>query len=243
MRVLLTLLAMLVLPPAAGAIPPPDPARFELEISNFFDLPDTVRPPPAGAIVFYGSSSIRMWHRRLGPDFAPFEVVGRGFGGSTMSDAAHFVDRVVVPLKPWAVVLYEGDNDIDNGRTPGEVVRDFSRLATRLRARLPNVRLYVLSIKPSPARWTKWPAMQETNARLKALCRRGGWMKFVDVATPLLGSDGLPRPDQFEGDGLHLGWRGYETWRNVIFDVIRKDDEWAARHVQRRPLHVYIPER
>jgi lysophospholipase L1-like esterase len=160
-----------------------------------------------------------------------------------MSDAAHFVDRVVVPLKPWAVVLYEGDNDIDNGRTPGEVVRDFSRLATRLRARLPNVRLYVLSIKPSPARWTKWPAMQETNARLKALCRRGGWMKFVDVATPLLGSDGLPRPDQFEGDGLHLGWRGYETWRNVIFDVIRKDDEWAARHVQRRPLHVYIPER
>ena len=69
-----------------------------------------------------------MWQPRLAADFPGITVVGRGFGGSTMGEAVHFVPRVIAPLAPRAIVLYEGDNDVDVGRTPDEVMADFDSL-------------------------------------------------------------------------------------------------------------------
>ena len=220
MRFVLAFLLLLAAPARAATVPPPDPARFAADI-RAFEVADSLAPAPRAAIVFYGSSSICMWHDRLATDFAPLRVVGRGFGGSTMSEAAHYFDRVVVPLLPSTVVIYEGDNDIEMGRTPGEVVRDFVRLSGRLHAKLPRTRLVVLSLKPSPARWVNWPAMRATNARLAALCRRDpARMKFVDLATPLLGSDGQPRPELYLEDRLHLAPACYDAWRGTLFPIL-----------------------
>ena len=233
MRFVLALLLFATFPAHAAAVPPPDPARFEEEIRAFARA-DSLAHASRGAIVFYGSSSIRMWHDRLADDFAPFVVIGRGFGGSTMSEAAHFVDRVIVPLRPWAVVLYEGDNDIEMGRTPDELIRDFARLTARLRAKHPATHVFVLAIKPSEARWARWPQAQEANARLAALCRRSPErMTFVDVATPLLGPDGRPRPEMYLADRLHLAAAGYDAWRDALFPVLRDAAERAER--ERRP--------
>ncbi len=220
MRFFLALL-LLALPARASAVPPPDPARFAGEI-RAFAVGDSLAPVPRNALVFYGSSSIRMWHDRLAADFAPLSVVGRGFGGSTMSEAAHYVDRVVAPLHPWGVVLYEGDNDIEMGRTPEQVVAAFDLLVAKLRTKLPKVHVFMLAIKPSGARWAKWPAMQATNSMLEAICRRpGSRMTFVDVATPLLAADGVPRPAMYLGDRLHMTPAGYDAWRSVLGPVLR----------------------
>jgi lysophospholipase L1-like esterase len=203
-------------------VPPPDPRRFESEILAFAAA-DSAALPPIGTVVFYGSSSIRMWHDRLAADFDPLPVVGRGFGGSTMSEAAYWVDRVVAPLRPWAVVLYEGDNDIEMGRSPEQVVADFDLLAAKLRSSVPGVHLFVLSIKPSGARWKKWPAMQATNALLTAACRRPySQMTFVDVAIPLLDRNGHPRPEMYLADRLHLSPQGYDSWRDVLQPVLHE---------------------
>lgn len=221
MRFVLALLLVLAAPARALAVPPPDPARFAEEIRAFARA-DSAGIAEVRPVVFYGSSSIRMWHDRLAADFAPLPVVGRGFGGSTMSEAAFWVDRVVAPLRPWAVVLYEGDNDLEMGRTPDEVLRDFDLLVAKLRATSPSTHLFVLSIKPSEARWAKWPAMRETNARLAAVCARSPErMTFVDVARPLLGDDGRPRPEMYLEDRLHLTARGYDAWRSRLIPVLQ----------------------
>lgn len=205
---------------------PPDPRRFESEILAFAAA-DSAARPPEGAVVFYGSSSIRMWHDRLAADFAPLRVVGRGFGGSTMSEAAWWVDRVVAPLRPWAVVLYEGDNDIEMGRLPTHVVADFDLLVAKLRTKVPGVRIFVLSIKPSGARWAKWGKMQATNAMLAAACGRpDSRMTFVDVATPMIWG-GLPRPEMYLEDRLHLTPAGYDAWRSVLQPKLREAAEVA----------------
>ena len=233
MRFVLAFLLFAAFPAHAVAVPPPDPARFAEEIRAFVRA-DSLEPAPRGAIVFYGSSSIRMWHERLADDFTPFVVMGRGFGGSTMSEAAHHVDRVIVSLDPWAVVLYEGDNDIEMGRTPGELVRDFVRLTARLRAKRPATHVFVLAIKPSEARWARWPQAQEANARLAALCRRSpDRMTFIDVATPLLDRDGRPRPEMYLADRLHLSAPAYDAWRDALYPVLREAAERAER--ERRP--------
>jgi len=46
-----------------------------------FGAEDAMVPPPRGAVLFIGSSSIRLWYM-LEADFAEVAVINRGFGGS-----------------------------------------------------------------------------------------------------------------------------------------------------------------
>jgi hypothetical protein len=55
-------------------------------------------------IIFYGSSSIRRW-KTLSQDFVGYPVVNCGFGGSRLSDCLRYLSRLVLHLKPAAVVL------------------------------------------------------------------------------------------------------------------------------------------
>lgn len=41
-------------------------------------------------------------------------------------------------------------------------------------------------------------------------------MTYVDVATPMLGADGRPRPELFVEDDLHLNETGYGVWESVL---------------------------
>lgn len=76
---------------------------------GMFEEADRQNPPPKGAVLFIGSSSITMW-TDLADDFPSTTVINRGFGGSEIADATYFVDRIVAPYQPKTVVLYAGDN-------------------------------------------------------------------------------------------------------------------------------------
>jgi lysophospholipase L1-like esterase len=206
-------------PASGGGAPAPDPARLEGEVRAFEER-DAESPPPADAILALGSSSVRFWHATIREDLAPLPIVPRGFGGSTMSDALHFVDRLVVPVRPRAILLYEGDNDIEMGMSPGRVVDDFRKLVAAVRAHRPDTRFYVMSIKPSPARWSVWPAMREANRRLERECAVDSGLVWIDVAGPMLGDDGRPRPEIFLPDSLHLDALGYEVWTAAVRPVL-----------------------
>ena len=41
-------------------------------------------------------------------------------------------------------------------------------------------------------------------------------LTFVDIGKPLLGPDGMPRPELFRADGLHLNEDGYHAWNEVL---------------------------
>ncbi len=217
------LLVSLAVPGAALAVAPPDPARFATDIQAF-TIADSTAPAPRGGVVFYGSSSIRFWHPRLATDFPRITVVGRGFGGSTMPEAVHWLPTIVTPLAPRALVLYEGDNDIEMGRTPDEVMADFDSLLARLPRR---TRVYVIAIKPSAARWERWSQMREVNRRFAARCKKEKKRLFyIDIATPMLGWDGRPRSALFLEDRLHLNAAGYDLWRDVVGKAIKREKEF-----------------
>jgi hypothetical protein len=54
-------------------------SKWESEIAAF-ERADRTAPPPKGAILFIGSSSIRLW-KTLASDFPDKQVINRGFGG------------------------------------------------------------------------------------------------------------------------------------------------------------------
>jgi len=191
----------------------PDPARFDAQI-RAFDEWDRKNAFPREAVLFVGSSSIRMWP--TAQKFPGVPVVNRGFGGSHVSDVNHFADRIVLKYSPRLIVFYAGDNDIEAGKPPQQVFDDIQEFVTLVHERLPETNIIYLPIKPSLARWPKWPQMQDVNSRVEKFSQRNDRLIYVDTATPMLGNDGQPRPDLFLDDGLHLNARGYRLWTKVL---------------------------
>src|SRR5438046_721802 len=113
-----------------------DFAKWEPEIAAY-EAADRANPPPKGAILFIGSSTIRLW-TTLQQDFSRHKVINRGFGGSEIADSTHFADRIVFPYEPKQIFLRAGNNDIHNGRLPGEVAADFADFARTVHERLPR---------------------------------------------------------------------------------------------------------
>ena len=62
-------------------------------------------------IVFYGSSSFRLWNN-LNEDFKSYNVLNYGFGGAFIEDCIRYFDRLFSNINPIAFVLYIGGNDL-----------------------------------------------------------------------------------------------------------------------------------
>lgn len=192
-----------------------DPTRFDSAIAAF-EAADSTSPPPTGAIVCIGSSSMRGWHKRIAEDLQPLTVIPRGFGGSTYYDALHYADRIVLQYEPRAVLVYEGDNDVAAGIPAQQIEATFRAFVTRLRARLPEVRIYAIGAKPSIARWDMWPQMVEANSLVQAVCDADPQLTYIDVADVMLQPDGTPRPEIFVDDMLHMNDAGYDAWTQAV---------------------------
>ena len=180
-----------------------------------FEASDRTNLPPQKAILFIGSSSIRLW-KTLAQDFPKHRVINRGFGGSELSDAAHFADRIVIPYKPKLIVVYAGGNDIHFGKTPETVLADFKTFVDKVHKALPSTRIAWISIAPNPARWSEVEKVRAANAAVAAFARRQGKVEYIDVFSHMLGADGLPRPEIFSADRLHMNERGYALWTQIV---------------------------
>src|SRR5687767_6724273 len=180
-----------------------------------FEASERTNPPPSKATLFVGSSSIRLW-TNLAQAFPKHRVINRGFGGSEISDSVHFVDRIVIPYKPARIVMYAGGNDIHAGKTPETVLADFKEFVAKVHAALPRTRIAWISIAPNPARWSEVQQVREANRLVAAYARRQRNVEYIDVFTHMLGRDGLPRPEIFSPDRLHMNERGYALWTQIV---------------------------
>jgi len=206
--------------PIMAQISDPDPKRFSEEIEAFM-LWDSKNSFNENAILFVGSSSIRLWSTAF--YFPEFLVINRGFGGSHISDVNHYYEQIVKKYKPARIVFYAGDNDIADGKSPQQVLKDFKHFAGRVEQDFPNTRVYYLPIKPSISRWQFWPLMSETNTMIQQLIQKKANFTYVDTATPMLNAAGEPNPDLFVKDILHLNTRGYQLWSKILLPFLEKN--------------------
>ena len=188
--------------------------RWEPSIKAFEDQDQKTLPTKQGN-VFVGSSSIRLW-KTLAQDFPRHRVLNRGFGGSEMTDSVHFADRIILPYEPRMVVLYAGGNDLNAGQPPEKVIADFQAFATKVRARLPAAEIAYISSAGNPARWAQVEKVKAVNAEIEAWLKEQPRTKFINVFARMLGDDGLPRPEIFVADKLHMNAEGYKLWTEVI---------------------------
>ena len=199
---------------AAGQAKAQAKIPFENEILAF-EASDRTNPPPKEAILFIGSSSIRLW-KTLARDFPKHKVINRGFGGSQISDSVNFADRIVFPYRPRQIVLYAGANDINGGKSPDRVFADYKAFVAKVHSALPTTRITYISIAPNPARWAQVERVRAANRLIADHIKTDSRLGFVDVFAEMLGPDGQPKPDIYVADRLHMNTKGYELWTGIV---------------------------
>ncbi len=195
---------------------------FAEEIRKFAQA-DAAIPPVAGQIVLYGSSTFRFWKTaETDCAFGNLKVVNRGFGGSQTVDALRYFERVIVPHRPRYLFFYEGDNDINAGKSVDSVYQDIRLFVQKVRGQLPDTRLVIFSIKPSPSRLAVLDKQRVLNKRLKRLAKRTKNTYYLDITKPLLDASDKPNPALFIQDMLHMKPEGYVLWAQKVQWFLKK---------------------
>jgi lysophospholipase L1-like esterase len=204
----------------AAVLQPADAERFAKWEKDVAGIEKKLKDSKPGGVLFYGSSSIRLWD--LSKSFPEKGYLNAGFGGSEICDCTHFVPRLVTPFQPKTIVFYAGDNDINGGRKPEQVAADFKAFSAAVHKDLPKCRILWLPVKPSVARWAKFEVQKQANALVKDFCDSDPRLGFIDAVGSLLGSDGKPVAEFFVKDGLHLSPAGYEKWTPLVKSALEK---------------------
>ena len=188
-----------------------DPNRFQFVINGFSKM----EIPDGDLIVITGSSSVRFWGT-VQEDCADEKIINTGFGGSEASDLLYHLDAAVLRFKPVKVFIYEGDNDINSGKTPETILKTMSQIVGKIRSSLPETQIYIIGTKPSPARWQYEPGYLAVNKLLSDYAEQQEQVSYIDVWNPMLNDAGRPKPHIFIGDSLHMNPKGYAIWTEAI---------------------------
>lgn len=195
-----------------------DPLVWEEDIVAFEAL-DAAGAPPRDAILFVGSSSIRLWHT-LTEDMAPLPVIQRGFGGARMHDVVHYADRIITPYRAHAIVIFVGANDIKFSDTPMDaaavIEQGLETLLRTIRREQPTVEVFYIAITPTIVSWEKFEAVEAANASAEAVLAQDPHAHFIATADLFLDENGEPDKTLYQFDGLHLSTEGYALWTGRI---------------------------
>ena len=195
----------------------PSVKGFEPEIARFDSL-NAAEDYPANAILFAGSSSIRLW-TTIREDMAPYPVIQRGFGGAKIEDLAFYLHRIVYPLNFRAIVFFAGTNNITgsgNDMLADSVVYWINLINHQVRRKYPIVPIFWIAITPVNSRIKAIDKVFAMNRQIKSICEENKKMYFIDTEKSFLGADGKPRAELFIDDQLHLNREGYLLWTSLI---------------------------
>jgi hypothetical protein len=204
-----------------------------VEVDRFVEA-DRAAPPAPCQVLFVGSSSIVKWKESLASDMTPIPVINRGFGGSHTEHVNRWFDELVAPYRLRAIVFYEGENDIDAGKSVDKVVADFDEFMARKTQVLGKTPVYFISLKPSKLRFAQLSLQSQVNDAIRSRASHRADLHYIDVVSPML-ENGRPK-DIFSSDGLHMTPQGYAIWTRAVRAAMLPNteaEERSCRHTDR----------
>jgi acetyl esterase/lipase len=185
---------------------------------------------PRPRVVFMGDSITDNWVHG-DPTLFANGIVGRGIGGQTSPQMLARFRQDVVALRPRAVHIMAGTNDIA-GNTGPTTFEDYQHniLAMIDLARANDIAVIVAAIPPSRKLFWRGdldprPQIRQWNEWLRALAFGRG-LTFVDYGVVLGDPDGGMRPD-VGNDGVHPHRLGYARMRPLAERAIAEAVERA----------------
>ena len=210
------IIALLACSPLKSYRELPEVKAWEPEIEKLI-TPGQTEQYTDDAVIFAGSSSIRLW-KTLAEDMKPYVVIQRGYGGAKLSDYAVYAERIFSPLPGRALVMFVA-NDItgsDNDKSPEEVKKLFLNVVKTFRKSHPGAPVFWIAITPTSSRWKAWPKIKEVNELIRQTCEKGNNLYFIRTDYAFLNEKGEPIDEYFVADKLHLNQEGYRIWTGII---------------------------
>jgi lysophospholipase L1-like esterase len=252
MRLLSTLLALLLLqffalstnlraqlvqefnPPKAGCCLTRSAERLAGELQDWNqlgryhqdDLRLEAQPRVPGRVVFLGDSITDIW--KLEKFFPGKPYVNRGISGQTTPQMLVRMYPDVIDLKPDAVILLAGTNDVagNTGPETAKMIEENYKAITEL-AQAHHIKVILCSLTPvsdytAHPQTVRRPPTQilELNAWIKSYAARVH-ATFADYYSALVDSEGMLR-DGYSNDGLHPNDRGFALLAPVAEAAIEK---------------------
>ena len=208
------LLFLVACQPASQISTDPEVLKWETEIAAFEKLPVS---DDQNAILFTGSSSIRLW-KTVENDVLPYKAIARGYGGAKLNDFVYYCRRITDPQSFGAAVVFIA-NDITGDSTdksPEDILKLMKQSVRLIRKTHPRVPVFWIEITPTPSRWKSWDKISAANNLIKAYCKNRRHLYFIPTSNRFLGAGGKPVHGLFQQDMLHLNEEGYRIWAECI---------------------------
>ena len=199
------------------------------DLANLADLQELAirvekHPIPENPVIFYGSSSFRLWDPTIRNDLDTNSIVNLAFGGSTLVTCGEHFERIMSPFtshnrKAKSMVIYAGDNDLGDGRSAHQVRNAFLQVLEKVRKRFGKIPVFFVSIKPSPSKQSIFDTIVDSNRMIREESESRDNLHYIDIFTPMLTASGNSDPAYFLEDMLHMNEAGYQVWSTVMLDL------------------------
>jgi lysophospholipase L1-like esterase len=183
-------------------------------------------PPDSQRVVFLGDSITDGW--KLAQYFPDKPYVNRGIGGQTTSQMLVRVFPDVIDLKPAALIVLAGTNDISRNtgpQTPAMVQDNFQAITELAQAH--GIKVILCSVAPV----SDYTARKQTEHRPPAdILKLNAWLReyaatahavYADYYSALVDDKGMLR-EGYSEDGLHPNGKGYELMAPLAEAAIQK---------------------
>jgi lysophospholipase L1-like esterase len=152
-----------------------------------------------------------------------YNVLNRGIGGAVISDIKYYLKDIVFDYDPRQIVLYVGENDVINpAETADTIFNRTVNLYQAIRAKMPDVPIVYIAMKPSPSRDQFRAKTVEANNLIRKFLATQKNVVFVDVFKLML-KDNHSRPELFVSDMLHMNQQGYDIWNKAVKPYLLKN--------------------
>ncbi len=184
--------------------------------------------PGKPRVVFLGDSITDGW--RLNEYFPDNDFINRGISGQITGQMLGRMQSDVVDLKPKAVVILAGTNDIARGVALKAIQNNLTMICEL--AKLHGIKIVIASVMPvhdynqsvNPRYLRSGQRPSQTilalNDWIKGYCRRNRHV-YLDYFTALVDENGSLKKELAD-DGLHPNADGYRVMSPLVWDAIMK---------------------
>ncbi len=175
-------------------------------------------------VVFYGNSITENWFMFDKDFFEKNQFIGRGIGGQTTSQMLLRFRQDVVNLKPVAVTILAGTNDIAENTGPISLENIFGNIVSMAEiAKANNIVPLLCAVMPVyQYSWNKTIKPVEKILKLNQMLKEyavSNKIPYVDFYTPFVDDKG-GLLQKYSPDGVHPNIEGYKIMEKMVSEEI-----------------------
>jgi len=183
------------------------------------------REKAQGTVVFAGDSLTGGWKLPdMQASFPKLKIANRGVGGDVSRGLLFRFQEDVLDLKPRALVLLIGTNDLSSHAAPAGIVSNIAAVIEMARKQDTKLPIVLCTIPPREAANapTKPGALQELNKRITEFAAGKENLELLDLHPLFANADGSLRAECYAKDKIHLAADGYKIWADALKPVFAK---------------------